>query len=190
MSHVVQIPWTCNKETEQAIIKAEVIKIVLRNICRQHRYFQNQWQTQHTEQILEIQQLVQDMMHNQIFATNRKEQITIAIHCLFIWLNNKKCSHDDYLQVLQWGPQILTQLESKTGNRFFHDIRIYRCRQLLKIKLGQTNKQSVRCYLIESHTHALDYNYTDNVIMRQCEEYNFPDANAGKTKRIIGPNHD
>ena len=182
MSYSVQIPWMYTREHEEVILQAEVLKTILRNICKRHRFYQPQWQMHNTKQQLEIRQLVKDMTDLEVFATNRKEQITTAIHCLIIWLNNKECHYDDYVQILQLGPVILTQLESKIGNRFYHDVRTYRCKQLLKVNKMQGGKTSVRCYLINGRADKLDYNYNDCIMGGQNEDFNFPRIKTGKLR--------
>ena len=180
MSILVQIPWNYNREEEQTIVRAEMLKTVLRNICSRHRFFQHQWQQQSTGLHYKTWELVKEMADNNVFSTNRKEQISIALHCLTMWLNKKNCNQEEYNQILQVGPDILTQLESKSGNRYLHDIRTYRYKQLLKINKGRANNISVRCYLIESHTLNLDYSYHGPLLSTRSEEYNFSEIKSGK----------
>ena len=183
MSYSVQVPWNYTREREQMIIQAEVLKNVLRNICKQHRFFQQHWLQQRPIEYNEIRQLVRDMVDIQLFMTNRKEQITTALHCLVIWLNYEQYNHEDYVQIMQIGPAILTQLESKMGNRYFHDIRVYRCKQLLKINDRSDNKISVRCYLLDSRACKLDYDFNMHSMTTTNEDYNFPQSKAGKNQQ-------
>ena len=179
MSTTVQIPWYLDKQTEHTIIQAEVMKNVLQTICQQHRFFQAQWLQQNTTQHLEIQELIEIMVRNEVYTTNRKEQISIALHCLHLWLTRGDINHDKYLKINQIGPLILSQLETKAGNRYYHDIKVYRAKNLIKTH-AQKRIVHVRCYILEKRSVKLDYNYTGGPDATNSTEFNFNNITRSK----------
>ena len=179
MSKTVHIPWHLDCQVEQTILRAEVIKSILQSICQHHRYYKIQWQYQRTNQHLEVQNLVEVMIKNEIYTTNREEQLTAGLHCLFMWITHGKISYEKCLKINQLGPQILLQLETKAGNRYYHDIKIYRMKNLIK---RQTSFGTIhtRGYIFEKQAIKLDYNYTGGPKENDMMSYNFPEILKGK----------
>ena len=179
MSKTLHVPWHLDRQIEQTIIRAEVIKSILQNICQRHRYYNLQWQYQRTSQHLEIENLVEVMIQNGIYTTNREEQITTGLHCLFLWIMHDTISYDKCLKINQIGPQIVSQLETKAGNRYFHDIKIYRMKNLIKRRVQQGNIHT-RGYIIEKQAIKLDYTYTGSPTTMDTMAFNFPEIQHGK----------
>ena len=175
----MQIPWHLDYQVEQTILRAEVLKSILLNICQQHRYYKIQWQHQRTNQHLEIQNLVEVMIENGIYATNREEQLTAGLHCLYMWITQGMISYEKCLKINQLGPRVLSQLETKAGNRYYHDIKIYRMKNLIKQRTS-FGPIHTRGYIFEKQAIKLDYNYTGGPQENDMMSYNFPKITEGK----------
>ena len=114
------------------VVQVEVYKIVLLNIIREHRHFVDTWRHQTCNNLTEWMKLVKEMAHKRIYATNRLEFISMAIHSLCLIIQTGNWSKYEYQEFAELAEAILEQFETKFSNRYLHDIRVYRFKRLVK----------------------------------------------------------
>ena len=170
MSYQLSFPWYKSKNEDQKLLRTTAKRIILQFISRQHRYFKQIWLRQKSANPLETQQLVADFAKLGIYATNRNEQLTIALQCLVIYLQQtdiETLSSDENSKIMD---TVLHQLESKFGNRYFHEFKIFRFKKLHKNP--SHDPQHMRTYLLE-HSH-LDLEGQLQLEKTPLDNYNFP----------------
>ena len=172
MSYQLSFPWYKSKTEDQKLIRTAAKRIILQFISQQHRYFKQSWLSQRSTDLIETQKLVSDFAEAEIYATNRNEQLTIALQCLVIYLQQtdiEVLSSEENTKVMN---AILHQLESKFGNRYFHEFKIFRFKKLRKNK--QHGSQYVRTYLLEHHHFHFDLGRQSQTQKISLDDYNFP----------------
>ena len=174
MHYVVQMPWTMSRAQDKHMIRIMMCKIILDNICMRHRYFDPKWSDQYASQYSEIEKLVMDLAQREIFSTNRQEQLTIALHCTHLWLKSPLFRSTTIENNLLLAQRIIEQLESKIGNRYLYDFKVYRLKQMVKNK----HKEHCRGYLLMHTIKSLNVN-------DQCDS-NFvaPDYNFDRIRTL------
>ena len=170
MSYQLFLPWHKSKNEEQKLLKTTAKRIILQFISQQHRYFKQTWLWQKSANLRETQQLVAEFAKLGIYAINRNEQLTIALQCLVIYLQQtdlETLSSDENSRIMD---TVLHQLESKFGNRYFHEFKIFRFKKLHKNT--PHNSQHMRTYLLE-HSH-LELEGRSQLEKTPLDNYNFP----------------
>ena len=186
MSHRLTLPWNNSKNEDKDMIRTAAKRIILSFICKQHRYYNNKWAAQHTNNLPEIQELVQKFSDFGMYTTNRREQLTIALQCLYIFLKQTPLADLGSSSNCQLLEMILQQLETKFCNRFFHEFKVYRHRKILRTKLDKRQRTlCTRVYLLEHQHYPLKCDYTTEI---QPElDYNFTrDTTLSKSILITG----
>ena len=170
MSFQLSFPWHKSKTEDQKLIRTTAKRIILQFICQQHRYFKQSWLSQKSTNLPETQKLVAEFAKLGIYAINRNEQLTIPLQCLVIYLQQtdiETLSLDENNNIMD---TVLHQLESKFGNRYFHEFKIFRFKKLHKNT--SHNSQHMRTYLLE-HSH-LDLEGQLQMEKTPLDNYNFP----------------
>ena len=172
MSYQLSFPWYKSKTEDQKLIRTAVKRIILQFISQQHRYFKQSWLSQKSADLIETQKLVSDFAELGVYATNRNEQLTVALQCLAIYLQQtdiEALSSEENIKIMD---AILYQLESKFGNRYFHEFKIFRFKKLRRNK--QHDSQHMRMYLLEHHHLDLDSVKQSQAGKITLDDYNFP----------------
>ena len=170
MSYQLSFPWYKSKIEDQKLIRVATKRIILQFISQRHRYFEHSWLSQKSANLLEIQKLVADFAKLGVYAINRNEQLTVALQCLVIYLQQtdiETLSSDENCETMD---AVLHQLESKFGNRYFHEFKIFRFKKLCKGK--QQHSQYMRTYLLEHFHYDLENHL--HVERTALDDYNFP----------------
>ena len=172
MSYQLSFPWYKSKTEDQKLIRTTAKRIILQFISQQHRYFKQLWLSQKSTDLIETQKLVSDLAELGVYTTNRNEQLTIALQCLTIYLQQtdiEALSSDENTKIMD---TILHQLESKFGNRYFHEFKIFRFKKLRKDK--QHDSQYMRIYLLEHYHFDFDSGKQPQTGKITIDDYNFP----------------
>ena len=172
MSYQLSFPWYKSQTEDQKLIRTAAKRIILQFISQQHRYFKHSWLSQKSTDLIETQKLVSDLAKLGIYATNRNEQLTVALQCLVIYLQQtdvETLSLEEHTKTMD---TILRQLESKIGNRYFHEFKIFRFKKLLKSK--QRDPLYMRIYLLEHYHFHFDLEKQSQTGKISLDDYNFP----------------
>ena len=170
MKYQLSSPWHKSKSEDQMLIKTTIKRIILQFISQRHRYFEQTWLSQKSANLSETRKLVSDFAEVGLYASNRNEQLTIALQCLVIYLQQTDLETLSSNENNRMMDIVLHQLESKFGNRYFHEFKIFRFKKLHKN--NSRNPQYMRTYLLE-HSH-LDLESRSQSEKTTPDNYNFP----------------
>ena len=170
MKYQLSSPWHKSKSEDQMLIKTTIKRIILQFISQRHRYFEQTWLSQKSANLSETRKLVSDFAEIGLYASNRNEQLTIALQCLVIYLQQTDLETLSSNENNRMMDIVLHQLESKFGNRYFHEFKIFRFKKLHKNT--SHNSQHMRTYLLE-HSH-LELEGRSQLEKTSLDNYNFP----------------
>ena len=171
MSLILRVPWTYDKRTCNKLLEEVAYKMILRNICINHRFFDSIWINQPNKCPSKWYGLMVELANKGIYSSNRREHLPMALHCLYngiqIAVSGNK-ARDEFLETAKC---VLIQLESKISNRYLHDIKIYAYKK--PVKYHEIINE--RVYLVQYQYYDLAQNYTTNDPNPELEiDYNFP----------------
>ena len=151
MNLIVRIPWEYSLRTCDGLFEEIAYKIILRNICIHHRYFDKTWLKQSNKHTSKWFELMTELVNKGIYTTNRREYITMALHCMYHSMQMENADPQARNEFIDIAKNALIQLESKISNRYLHDIKIYQYKKPVR----NANMTSERVYLVQYQMHNL-----------------------------------